>query len=427
MASSLQFALDVQAHLASLKRLARHVWKHFSEDRCFEEAASLGYTSLLAMVPLLAVIFGIVAAFPVFSDWSNELKSFLFRQFLPGTGEQIGDYLNTFLASVSSLTLPGTIFLFITALLLMFEIERAFNRIWRVDRSRSVLNRVVMYWAVLTLGPMLLGAAVALSLQKVAGPQAWGEDATATWYRAGIFFLSWTVFAVMFLLVPNRHVKFRHALLGALLSAILFELAKLGFVAYVKNANYTVIYGALATIPLFLFWLYLVWSVILLGASLAASLTTFADSERSRNAWPERQDFQLVFRLVGHLWQAQQTGGDLSDSRIMSLEPVGDERRLQHLLHDLEAARVVARDELGRWRLVRDLADFSLSDLYCSGNYHLPVAGSGSSAPESVTVNSAWDQAFQQAIREIQQKGLAGLNRPLRPMYHDGVGAVARS
>ena len=142
MPQSITPAFDLQHHLVSLKRLARHVWKHFREDRCFEEAASLGYTSLLAIVPLLAVIFGIVAAFPVFSDWSNQLKSFLFSQFLPTTGEQVGEYINTFLASASSLTLPGTIFLIITALLLMFQIERAFNRIWRVDRSRSVLNRV---------------------------------------------------------------------------------------------------------------------------------------------------------------------------------------------------------------------------------------------------------------------------------------------
>ncbi|MSQ97975.1 MAG: YihY family inner membrane protein [Xanthomonadales bacterium] len=427
MPSSTSSVLDVQPRLSDLRRLVRHVWKHFSEDRCFEEAASLGYTSLLAIVPLLAVIFGIVAVFPVFSDWSNQLKSFLFSQFLPATGEQVGEYINTFLASASGLTLPGTIFLIITALLLMFRIEQAFNRIWRVDRSRSVMNRVVMYWAVLTLGPLLLGAAVALSVQKVVGPLALGDDASATWYRVGIFFLSWTVFSVMFLLVPNRRVRFRDALSGALLSAVLFELAKLGFVEYVKNANYTVIYGALATIPLFLFWLYLVWSVILLGASLAASLTTFADSERTRSAWPERQDFQLVFRLVGHLWQAQQSGGDLSDTQLLALEPLGNERRLQHLLHNLERAKIAARDEEGRWRLVRDLAEFNLSDLYCSGNYHLPVAGLDALVPELVQVNPAWDRAFLQAIQEVQQAGLARLNRPLRPMYRDDAVGLAQS
>jgi hypothetical protein len=168
-----------------------------------------------------------------------------------------------------------------------------------------------------------------------------------------------------------------------------------------------------------------VWTVILLGASLAASLTTFADSERTRSAWPERQDFQLVFRLVGRLWQAQQSGGDLSDTQLLALEPLGNERRLQHLLHNLERSKIAARDEEGRWRLVRDLAEFSLSDLYCSGNYHLPVGGLDASAPEQVPVNSAWDRAFLRAIEEVQQAGLERLNRPLRPMYRDDAGEPA--
>jgi hypothetical protein len=129
-----------------------------------------------------------------------------------------------------------------------------------------------------------------------------------------------------------------------------------------------------------------------------------------------------VFRLVGHLWQAQQSGGDLSDTQLLALEPLGNERRLQHLLHNLERAKIAARDEEARWRLVRDLAEFNLSDLYCSGNYHLPVAGPDSPPPELVPVNSAWDRAFLQAIQEVQQAGLARLNRPLRPMYRPEAG-----
>ena len=130
-----QAGLDVQRQLKRGRRLARHVWAHFKEDRCLEEAASLGYTSLLAMVPLLAVVFGIVSAFPVFDKWSNNLQDFIFSNFLPESGEQIVPYINTFLDSVSGLTLPGTVVLIATALLLMVRIEVAFNRIRRVDRS----------------------------------------------------------------------------------------------------------------------------------------------------------------------------------------------------------------------------------------------------------------------------------------------------
>jgi len=412
MRESIESALDLQLHLVRLKRLARHVWKHFTEDRCLEEAASLSYTSLLAMVPLLAVIFGIVAAFPVFAEWSDQLKSFIFDNFLPAANEQVQGYLNTFLDSTSSLALPGTVFLIITALLLMFRIEVAFNRIWRVDRSRTILNRVVMYWAVLTLGPMLIGAAIALSVQMVFGPLVLDTAMSSAWQKVGIFLLSWTVFSLIFLLVPNRSVRFRDALIGALLSAVLFELAKQGFVAYVSNANYAVIYGALATIPIFLFWLYLVWIVILFGASLAASLTTFDDSEKARTVWPARKDFQLCYRLVGHLWNAQREGKDLSDTQLLAKEPQTNERQLQHLLHQLETSRIVARDEVGNWRLARDLQELSLSDLYSSGNYHLPVVGI-----ESVQVDSSWDAMFLQVMQEVREQGLRCMDRPLRPMY----------
>jgi membrane protein len=416
MPESVESALNLPRHLVRLRRLAGHVWKHFQEDRCFEEAASLGFTSLLALVPLLAVIFGIVAAFPVFAQWSQQLKSFIFGNFLPSVGEQVESYLNTFLDSASNLTLPGTVFLILTALLLMFRIEVAFNRIWRVDRSRSLLNRIVMYWAGLTLGPLMIGAAIALSVQNIIAPLALENTVSSIRHTGGVFLLSWMMFTLMFVLVPNKRIPFRDALFGALLSAVLFDLAKRGFVAYVSNANYTEIYGALATIPIFLLWLYLVWIVILFGASLASSLATFADSERARIAWPARLDFQLVFRLVGHLWLVQRTGGKLSDTQLLVQEPHSSERQLQHLLHQLEHARIVSRDEEGDWWLTRDLEELKLSDLYCSGDYHLPII-----TREPVPVESEWDRAFATSMQEVAERGQSGMDRSLREMYRSSV------
>jgi len=412
MPESTESAQSIQHYMLRLKRLSRHVWHNFQEDRCLEEAASLGFTSLLALVPLLAVIFGIVAAFPVFAQWSQQLKSFIFDNFLPAAGEQVESYLDAFLYSASNLTLPGTVFLILTALLLMFRIEVAFNRIWRVDRSRSLINRVVMYWAVLTLAPLLIGAAIALSVHNVFAPLDLDEAITPARHKGVVFLLSWTVFALMFTVVPNRRIPLRDAVLGALLSAVLFEFAKLGFVAYVKNANYTEIYGALATIPIFLFWLYLVWTVILFGASLAASLTTFADSELALTTWPERLDFQLVFRLVGHLWLAQREGGKLSDTELLVKEPHSNERQIQHLLRQLETARIVARDEDGDWWLVRDAEELKLADLYCSGNYHLPLI-----SREPVPVESQWDSVFAATLRDAAEHGQSALEASLRSMY----------
>ena len=406
---------DLQFHSRRLKRLSHHVWQHFQEDRCLEEAASLGYTSLLAMVPLLAVIFGIISAFPVFNEVSGQLQSFIFSNFMPATGEQIESYVDTFLSSVSSLTLPGTITLIVTALLLMFRIEVALNRIWRVEHARTLTNRIVMYWSVLTLGPLLIGAAIALSAQNIFVALGFNSGMSPGLYQAGVFLLSWAAITLFFVLVPNRRVKIRDAVVGALLSAILFELAKVGFVAYVSNANYSKIYGALATIPIFLFWLYIVWALVLFGASLAASLTTF--TERSNiGDWPEKWSFQLVFRLVGHLWEAQRKGEAVSTAALLSLEHHASERQLLHQLHALVKARVVTSDHEDNWLLARDLEDVSFGDLYRCGHYFLPLA-----EMKKLPEDSEMDAVFVRSMTALHEKGEATMKRPLREMYQESL------
>jgi membrane protein len=406
---------DLQLYGFRLKRFARHVWQHFQQDRCMEEAASLSYTSLLAMVPLLAVIFGVISAFPVFSQFSGKLQSFIFDNFMPATGEQIETYMNTFLESVSSLTLPGTIMLIITALLLMFRIEVAFNRIWRVDRARTLTNRVVMYWAVLTLGPILIGAAIALSAQNIFAALGITGDIAPGWHAAGIFILSWLVFTMMFVLVPNRRVQFRDAVVGAFLSAVLFEVAKSGFVAYVSNANYKVIYGALATVPIFLFWLYIVWTVVLFGASLAASLTTFSEKVNLGD-WPDKWAFQLVYRLTGHLWSAQRKGEAVSSKELLELEEKASERQILILMQQLTQARIVTRNQDDRWILARDINEVTLGELYHCGNYYLPLA-----EENELPLDSAWDRLFIQSLATVHDNGEAVLNRSLGDMYRESV------
>ena len=405
---------DFAVHAKRARRLAKHVWTHFREDRCFEEAASLGYTSLLSMVPLLAVIFGIVSVFPVFDEWSNKLQAFIFDNFLPDTGQQIVPYINGFLDSVSSLTLPGTLMLIVTALLLMVRIEVALNRIWRVDRNRTLTNRIVMYWAALTLGPLLIAAAIALSAQKLFGQSGFLGFLPSGLANLWIFLLYWLVFALLFVLVPNRSVRIRYAAIGALLSAILFSLAKAGFVAYVSNTSYKAIYGALATIPLFLFWLYLVWLIILLGASLAASLTTFSDFTRYESDWPERWEFQLVYRLVGHLSDAQARGEALSREQLMDLEPGASELQIVRLMSGLREQHIVTRDEDGNWLLMRDIDTLTLGELYQRGDYHLPM----SDIPE-LPQAAPRDRAFVASLESIRERARDVRDQPLRALYRN--------
>jgi membrane protein len=390
-----------------VRRLAKHVWRHFSEDRLFDEAASLSYTSLLSMVPLLAVVFGVASMFPVFEQWSEQLRSFVFNNFVPASGDQIQTYLAVFLESVGKLTLTGTLLLILTALLLMIRIERALNLIWRVPTSRSVGNRLIMYWAVLTLGPLALGAALALSAQPAFEQLAEGAVSRSNWRAFGIFSLSWFAFSLMFWLVPNRRVQLKHAVVGAFLSAVLFALAKKAFVVFVANASFNVIYGALATVPVFLFWLYLVWMVILLGASLAASLTTFND-RRVDWGWPEKWGFLLAFRLVGQLWKAQIEGKSRANEDLLeSMEGV-TEPVLSALLDMLFKAGYVTRTEDGNWLLCRDLDTISLLDLYQAGEFYLPLG-----EKLEIPSQSEWDDAFFRSISGHQ----LDMQQSLKTMY----------
>ena len=390
-----------------VRRLAVHVWRHFKQDRCFEEAASLGYTSLLAIVPLLAVVFGVASAFPVFDRWTGELQSFIFENFIPASGKQIQLYISGFLGSVSRLTLPGFFFLILTALLLMMRIEKAFNRIWRVPVARNLVNRIVMYWAVLTLGPMALGTATALSAQPTFATFGLVSGNSGALRSMGIFVLTWLAFTLTFALVPNRRVKVLHAAIGALLSAILFSLAKTGFVIFISRASLNVIYGTLAAIPIFLFWLYLVWLVILLGASLAASLTTFSD-RRSDWRWPWEWEFLLAYRLVGHLWKAHRDGRTLSQDELLRVEKGVTDSLLQRLLGQFLEAGMVVRDQQDNWLLSRDLDHFSLLDLYRAGHYHLPLG-----QDQDLPTTSPWDRAFLDATGS----GRLAMGRSLKSLY----------
>jgi len=386
--------LESFSSIARVKRLAAHVWRHFSEDRLFDEAASLSYTSLLSMVPLLAVVFGVASAFPVFQQWSEQVQSFVFDNFIPASGDQIQMYVTGFLNSVGSLTLAGTIILILTALLLMIRIERAFNLIWRVPTARSIRNRVIMYWAVLTLGPLALGAAFALSAQPVFEQVVVGASTHSNWRAFGVFSLSWLAFTLMFLLVPNRSAHFTHAAVGAFLSAVLFGIAKKAFVMFVANASFNVIYGALATIPIFLFWLYLVWIVILLGASLSASLTTFNDRWVDWG-WPNKWGFLLAYRLVGHLWKAQGNGEALHIEQLLESLEGTTEPELAKQLELLFDAGIVTRSETGSWLLCRDLGTVSLLELYRAGEYYLPI-----DETLEIPSESEWDEAFFRSVKQ---------------------------
>ena len=398
-----------------LKAFGRHCWRHFKEDRSFESAAALTYTSLLALVPLMAVMLGVLSGFPVFERWTIELETYVFSQFVPAAGEEIQAYLHEFIERSAGLTGAGTVFLIATAIILMSTIEKSFNRIWRVKAERRLVNRLVIYWAVLTLGPLLMGGSLALTsyitaLQFLA-PEAYRGVAQGVLLSMTPFLVALVSFTLIFVIVPNRRVRWHHALAGGLASALLFEFAKSGFVWYVSNfPTYERLYGALATIPIFLVWIFVSWVVVLLGASLAAALTTF-NFRRVAWRWSPQQELILVLRLLRHFWQAQRRGDAVSVGQLLALEPAADDHQLQRLLNWLGGARLIHRDDDGDWLLSADLGELTLGDLYRQGEFVLPL-GEQLVLPEA----EPGDAALINHLQQISQDTEGLMQQPIKAL-----------
>ena len=405
-----------------MKSFVQHLWQHFGEVRCFDSAAVLSYTTLLAIVPLMAVVVGVVSAFPVFDYGVNQLQDFIFENFVPAAGDVVREYLDRFVENSAGLTSTGTAFLIITAILMMATIEKSLNRIWRVDEPRRLASRLLIYWSVLTLGPLLIGASLGLTSYVAVLPNFAPEFARG-WAQSVLlgmtpFLITLLAFTLIFIIVPNRRVQWNHALTGALISTILFELSKRGFVFYISNfPTYERLYGALATMPIFLIWIYLSWVVILLGASVTAALTTFS-YQRADWRWNSRHHLVLAVRLLGHLWQAQRGPDGLSSAELMGYEPGATDADLQQLLTPMANAGLVHLDEQGDWFLSADLAEVTLGDLYHILPFMLPI-DEASAMPEVDPL----DRELRTMLNEIDEVAGPVLQRSLKSYVVRGLEA----
>ncbi|HET8943043.1 MAG TPA: virulence factor BrkB family protein [Rudaea sp.] len=353
--------------------------RRFVEDRCLQTAGALAYTSLFALVPLTAVTFAVLSRFPAFAQWHDRITHFVFMNFVPATGDVVQRYLTEFADNASKATAIGIAVLILSAVMLMLSVEDAFNRIWRVQDRRPARTRFVVYWAVLTLVPLLLGVALALSSYLFALPLLHAADLEFTFktYVLGAlpFLLEWVVLAAAYVWIPNRSVRLRDAAIGALVAAILFELTKRGFAAYVTSgANYEQVYGTLAIIPIFILWIYLCWILVLLGASLTAIIAAFDYRPSAERLAPGEEFFGLV-RVLAHFAAAQREGRGLHSAHFCDSEPMLTDDLVQSYLAELERIGMIQRNDASEWLLVRNLSAVDLYVIYASSSFRLPMAG----------------------------------------------------
>jgi membrane protein len=266
---------------------ARHFWHRFLDDRCFESAGALAYTTMFALVPFSAVVLAVLSAFPVFDHWTSRLVDFVFSNFVPSSARAIEQYLRDSAESARQLPASGITALLVSLLLTMWSVEQAFNRIWRVHSPRPRLTRFLIYWTALTLGSLVMVSALAttsalFSLPALAGVEV--RDFSGRLLLALPTVLELVGFTLAYWLIPHRKVPRRYALAGGVLATLMFEGLKWGFAIYLRNASFEQLYGALAVVPIFLIWIYSSWLAVLLGASFAASLSSLRFS-RHNHPW----------------------------------------------------------------------------------------------------------------------------------------------
>lgn len=272
MVSASRFKLAIKRSQCFLAIL----WQRINHDRLTTSAASLAYTSILALVPLITVIFSLLSAFPIFNEASQSLRELLYDNLAPAASDTIQQYLDQFIANTNKMTVFGIVGLLVTSLLLISSIDSALNYIWRTKRRRSFMYNLSMYWTVLTLGPILIGASIAISSYIFS--TKWLTGTTVSHFLVGFlpFIISVIGFWLLYCIVPTEPVPAKESIIGAVVAAILFELGKKVFAIYVTSfPTYQLIYGVLSSIPLLLIWIYFSWCIILFGAEVAASLANY--------------------------------------------------------------------------------------------------------------------------------------------------------
>lgn len=372
--------------LSRAREFLRLLAENFRRVRGQQVAASLAFTTLLSLVPLITVALALLSNFPMFAELAEALRGFLLSNLLPEkAGAVIAKYTLQFSQQADRLTAIGSLVLFATAIMLMLTIDRALNAIWNVSRPQRPLRRLLVYWAVLSLGPLVLGASVAAvgyvtqaSLGMVSDP-AWLRALTL---RLVPLLLLAALLAFIYYAVPNRPVRLGDAAAGGFVAATAFTLLQRLFGLYLSHfPTYTLVYGAFATLPVFLLWLYLSWVVVLGGALMAAVLPEFRWGSRVAPRFPGRGCYAALL-VLADLGEAQRTR-EIRSLRRLAVVSRQNESEAEQTMEQLQAIGWVALTEDGRWVLTCRPEDLSLRDVFARFAFAAGSLPAGSSPAET--------------------------------------------
>jgi membrane protein len=325
----------------------RTLRQRFREDRLGLTASSLTFTTLIGLVPLATVTLALFSAFPIFARFQVALQEYFVQSLVPDNiAKPVLQSLTQFAAKANRVGVVGLVLLLLTALAMVFTIDRTLNGIWRVRKPRPWAQRLLVYWAALTLGPLLLGASLSLTSYALSASRGLVAQVPGAWgwlLDVFEFVLLAGGMTAMFRHVPNTHVRWEHAVAGGVFVALGFDLAKRALGWYLaKVPTYSVIYGAFATVPILLLWIYLGWVIVLLGAVIAAYAPSLAMRVVRQ---PDRpgQRFTLALSVLGELLRARQ-----AEPRGLSLEALAAALRVDPLQIEPLLARMIEMDWVAR-------------------------------------------------------------------------------
>lgn len=388
-----------------------YVLVRFFQNNCTEVAASLTFTTLLSLVPLIAIALSVVAAFPAFAEYSDQIKEFILNTMVPEAANKvISVYMQQFAENAVKLTAIGTAFLGVTALALMLTIDKALNAIWRVNRLRPLLHRLLIYWAVLTIGPLFIGASLSLTSWLIGLSMGLTQDIpgiNVALLYLGPLTLTSIAFSVPYLIVPNRQVSWRHAVVGGVAAAVGFEIMKQGFAFYITQfPTYQAVYGTFATIPIFLMWVYLSWLMVLLGAVIAASLSTWRFGEWRRDPTAQGKQFVDALRVLQVLEEGLRKGrvetySSLQQRLKLSLE------EMEPILELMSQNDLVRQVKGGGWVQILDPGKLMVADIYRLFTFR----------PEAAHAAAAGDAKLERLLDDITSGVSEKMNLSLSQLF----------
>lgn len=390
--------------------------RHFLEDNCQQKAASLTYTTMLSIVPILTVLLMILSSVPALASVRAQIYEVIYSNLLPQSSLQVSQYINSFAEKSTNLTAIGIMILFITTIMTLTTIERAFNQIWRVEDRSGGIKSMLRYWTIVTLGPLVLGTAFIASSaiqsisflnRQIAG---YGID-WSFWIQAVSISITVAGFIGMYWFIPKARVPFKNAAIAGVIVAIVFELLKHVFGTVMTNfTSYEAIYGAFAALPIFLLWIYLSWNLILVGVEISYTLTIFETEE----VYP-RHPLLSLLDMLNLVHSHYLKGETVSEQELRDVLGRRELPKWYIYINYLKDSNLITMTDTDDYVLKKDLNQMTLWDFYRTLPYPLPIKDELDEI--SVENQTPWLKMLIKRFENTESYARSQLNLPLATVF----------